>query len=198
MKKTLLAGLAGGLILYAWAAIAWIVLPLHDASIRSLASEDSVIAVMRTAMNEKAVYMFPAMPKKTPGMSQQAFEAATAVAAKKMEGGPVGMIIYDPTGAPLMMVSQMVKGLVISFFMALLAAWFVKRSTAAASSYFARVIYCGMLGVFVALVAHVTNWNWMGYPFDYTTAWVVDVIIGWLLAGLGIAAFIKTPKQEAA
>ena len=83
MKKTLLAGLAGGLILYAWAAIAWIVLPLHDASIKPMANEDSVIAVMRTAMTEKGVYIFPAMPKKTAGMSQQAFEAATAVAAKK-------------------------------------------------------------------------------------------------------------------
>jgi len=52
-------------------------------------------------------------------------------------------------------------------------------------------MYCGVLGIFVSIVAHLTYWNWMGFPLDYTIAMMVDVIVGWILAGLGIAAVVK-------
>jgi hypothetical protein len=37
----------------------------------------------------------------------------------------------------------------------------------------------------------------MGYPLDYITKWIVDCVIGFILAGLGIAAFIKPARQSA-
>jgi hypothetical protein len=33
----------------------------------------------------------------------------------------------------------------------------------------------------------------MWYPLDYTTAMIADAIIGWLLTGAVIAAFVKSP-----
>jgi hypothetical protein len=32
----------------------------------------------------------------------------------------------------------------------------------------------------------------MMYPVDYTTAWVADSLIGWVIGGIGIAAFVKS------
>ena len=37
------------------------------------------------------------------------------------------------------------------------------------------------------------QWNWMGFPLDYTTAMVADTVIAWLCAGVGIAAVVKAP-----
>ena len=53
------------------------------------------------------------------------------------------------------------------------------------------------LGIFVALVGHASYWNWMRFPTDYTIAFIVDVIVGWTLAGLAIAAIVR-PEAKAA
>jgi hypothetical protein len=91
----------------------------------------------------------------------------------------------------------MILGLLIMMITAAMAAWFLSRSTAAASGYIVRVIFCGMLGVFASFVVHLMYWNWFYFPLNYTTAMVADTIIGWLLAGLVIGAIVKTPRSEA-
>ena len=191
MKRTILAGLVGGLILFVWSFLAWTKLPLHKPTLHNISNEDVVIDVLRNNINMKGVYLFPGMPTSDDQATMDAY-------TKKYMAGPLGMIIYDPQGTDPMMVGQFIGGLIIFILSAYMAAWFLSRSTAAASSYIARVSFCGMLGIFISFFAHLSTWNWMGYPMDYTTAMVADAITGWLLAGLGIAAIVKTPASEAA
>jgi len=191
MKKAILAGIVGGIILWVWGFLAWAVLPLHKPSMRNISNEDAVIEVLRTNINVKGVYIFPGMPLDDNQASMDTY-------TQKYMRGPTGMIIYDPQGSDPMMLSQFINGLIILMISAFLAAWFLSRSTAAASSYMARVLFCGMLGIFISFFSHLSAWNWMGFPLDYTTAMMIDAIIGWLLAGLGIAAIVKVPKTETA
>ena len=192
MKKTIIGGVVGGIVLWVWGFLAWVILPLHTPAMRNIMNEDAVIGSMRSALDVKSVYVFPAMPADR--SNQEAMDAWT----QKYRRGPTGMIIYDPAGSDPMMPAQMIVGLVIFILSAFLASWFLSRSTAAASSYLTRVIYCGMLGIFVSFIAHLSAWNWMGYPLDFTTGMMIDTVIGWLLAGLGIAAIVKAPKMESA
>ncbi|HTY58076.1 MAG TPA: hypothetical protein VMF59_04630, partial [Bacteroidota bacterium] len=62
MKKIMLGGLVGGILMFIWSAAAWMVLPIHTSNIRTMANEDSVIAAMKTGMDRNSVYMFPAKP----------------------------------------------------------------------------------------------------------------------------------------
>jgi high-affinity Fe2+/Pb2+ permease len=117
---------------------------------------------------------------------------------EKMKRGPTGLIIYNPQGVDPMMSSQMVIGLILDILSAALIAWFLSRSTAITASYFTRVMYCAMFALFVTVFNHLINWNWMGFPMDFTTSMILDSIVGCLLAGLGIAAIVKPPTQEAA
>jgi len=191
MKKAILAGIVGGIILWVWGFFAWVVLPLHKPSMRNISNEDVVIEAMQTSIDAKGVYIFPGRPTDSNPASMEAY-------TQKYMRGPMGMIIYDPQGSDPMMVSQMISGLIIFILSAVLAAWFLSRSTAAASSYFARVLFCGMLGIFISFFSHLSAWNWMGFPLDYTTAMMIDNIIAWLVAGLGIAAIVKVPKTGTA
>ena len=187
MKQLLFGALLGGIILFIWGWLSWSVVPLHTSSIRNIVNEDAVISAMHVNMDQKGVYIFPGMPiTQDPTLTEEW--------SQKYRQGPIGMIIYDPDGNEPMMPSQMIVGIIISIMSSFIACWFLSRSTAVNSSYFARVAYCGMLGVFVSLVSHLVNWNWMGYPLDYTIAWIMDAVIGWILAGLGIAAIMKAPK----
>jgi len=197
MKRIILGGLVGAVILFVWGIVAWLVLPLHDASLRRIADEDKVITALRSSMDVEGIYVFPAMPEKTPAMAAQEREAAMTSWTEKYKRGPIGMIIYRPRGANPLMPGERVSGFVLNFLSALLAGWFLSRSTAAVSSYTARVAFCGMLGLFASLVTHLSYWNWMGFPQDYTTAMVLDVLVGWVLAGLGIGAIVKVPQLKA-
>ncbi len=185
MKKILLAGVVGGLLMFVWSAVAWRAIPLHTSTIQSMAREDSVIAAMKTGMDRTSVYMFPARPA-------SGDQAALDAWMKKYNQGPIGMVVYSPSGTSEMMAGEMGIGLLDSILTALLAAWLLSRSTAAKSGYFGRVMFCGVLGLFICLAVHVPNWNWMMYPVDYTTGWIADSLIGWVIGGIGIAGFVKS------
>lgn len=187
MSKLIIASIVGGIILFVWGWLTWSLIPIHNASISNIDNEEAVVSAMHVNMDKKGVYVFPGIPT---SQDQAAMDEYT----QKMQQGPIGMIIYDPEGSDPMMPSQMIVGLLLTIISSFFTAWFLSRSMAAASTYIARVAFCGMLGVFISIVSHLTNWNWMGYPIDYTMSWILDSVIGWLLAGLGIAAIVKLPK----
>ncbi len=182
--KTFVGGIIAGVILFVWGALAWTVLPVHKSSLHTLSNEDAVIAALKASSPSKGVYLFPAMPVEN---NQAAIDAWT----QKYQAGPTGMIIYDPSGSSPMMIGQMIAGLIISILTGLLGAWLLSRSTALSSSYIARVSLFGVIGVLISLATHLVNWNWLNYPYDYTVSFVVESVIGWVLAGLGAAAFVK-------
>lgn len=192
MKKTILGALAGGIILFVWSFLAWVILPLHAPTLHEIPDEDAIIAVLKPALSSKAVYAFP----HNPGMS--ADQAAQNAWTEKSRRGPGGMIIYDPAGQDPMMSGAMITGFIIDFLSALVVAWLLARSTAVSSSYLGRVAFCGMFAIFAIVFNYLTMWNWMGFPADFTTALSVDALIAWLLAGLAIAAIVKAPAPQQA
>jgi len=190
--KLLIGGILGGVLLFIWGFLSWAVLPIHKSSIRQLPSEGVVIAALQSTVQLKGVYFFPAMPEnKTDPAVQQQWE-------EKYRRGPVGMIFINPEGQNPVMPLQMASGLVISILSSFLVVWFLTRSTAYAGSYFARVAFCGMFGIFLVVASNLLMWNWFSEPNDWTLGLIIDNVIGWVLAGLGIAAFIKPPKPAAA
>jgi hypothetical protein len=193
MKKILIGGIAGGVVFFIWSALAWTVLPLHKPSMHSIANEDAVISALKANLGAGGLYLFPALPGTTGEMPSAGSPEMKDNAARKMREGPIGFVVYNPNGVEPLMASQFILGLILDFFAAALAAWFLSRSTAQGSPYMTRVMFCGVLGIFVSFVSHLPNWNWMGYPLDYTTAMVADTVVGWLLAGLAIAAVVKAP-----
>jgi|SRR5689334_457148 len=190
MKKTILGSLIGAVILFVWSFLAWVVLPLHTSTMRAIPNEGVVANVLSQNITQRGVYLFP----HSPGMS--ADKAAQDAWVERMKRGPNGLVIFDPAGMDPMMPGQMGVGFLLDIVSAFFVVWLLSRSTAAAGSYLSRVTYCGMIGIFVAVFVHLVNWNWMGMPGDYTSAQIIDVIVGWILAGLGIAAVVKSGSGE--
>ena len=194
MKQLLLGSLAGALVLFIWGFLAWAVLPLHKGSFRPMPNEDAVMSALRSNISSGGAYYFPGMPEETASTPAEQRKANMEAYVNKHKAGPVGVIFFHPGGSDPMMAGRFFGGFVISLFAAFVAAWFLSRSTAAGSRYIERVAFCGMLGVFISFATHIPAMNWMYFPGDYTTAMVVDVLIGWLLAGLAIGAIVKAPK----
>jgi hypothetical protein len=53
--------------------------------------------------------------------------------------------------------------------------------------------------IIAALMAAITTnlpyWNWYGFPTSYTTAYMSIEFVGYLVAGLVVAAVLKTRTQ---
>jgi len=191
MKKIVFAGIVGGVILWVWGFISWVVLPLHLSAMHPIPNETEIVASLGRSLPEKGVYVFPLMPKEAADLPPAEQEAAMAAYMAKYQSGPTGMIFFDPAGKDPFMVNQMISGLLIFMVTAGIVAWLLSRSTAVGESFLSRVIYCGMIGTLFAVGCHLSEWNWMGWSFDWTRAMMFDSIAAWLLAGLGISAIIK-------
>jgi hypothetical protein len=187
--KMLLAGIVGGVLLFVWGFLSWVILPIHKTSTHRLPNEETVVAVLRLTVPEKGVYLFPSMTE------SRSLSNPDKQWEEKYRQGPIGMIFFDPHGMAPFMPLQMINGLIIGMISSALVAWFLARSTAFTASYFTRVAYCGMFGVFLVVGGNLLMWNWFNEPNDWVFGLIIDNIIGWVLAGLAIAAFIKAPKS---
>lgn len=193
MKKIMLSGIIGGIVLTIWGVLSWMVFSFHEDTIKPMPNEEQIAAMLKESIHEQGVYMLPSYPPDLKGEEQ---EAAMKLWEERYKKGPIATVFYRPIGSEPMMTSQFIYGIIINIMSALLAAWFLSRSTAVTQSYFARVSFVALLAVFASVAVHMLDWNWMLHPFKYTTSMIVDLLIGWILVGLVIAAIIRQPKTE--
>ena len=53
------------------------------------------------------------------------------------------------------------------------------------------MLFVFLLGVFASLVGPGADWNWWGFPANFSLAMAGDLLIAWLLVGVVQAALIK-------
>jgi uncharacterized membrane protein YczE len=53
-----------------------------------------------------------------------------------------------------------------------------------------------MFGIFLVVASNLMMWNWFSEPNDWTVSLIIDNVVGFVLAGLGIAALIRAPKNQ--
>jgi hypothetical protein len=188
MKNILLAGLLGGLTVFLWGFLSWVVLPWHNATMHAIPNEDAVITAMQQTIPSSGVYLFPAMPMSHDDPAQKAY-------ADKCAKGPIGMLFYTREGMDAMRASTFIIGYLLFVFSALIAAALLSMTMDKLPGYGTRVIFVTLLGVFVASEGHLSAWNWVHMQFGYAVVGAADAVIGWLLAGLVIAAFVKPAKK---
>ncbi len=93
--RMFLAGVLGGVTLFAWQSISHLLLPLGDAGIKGLSNERPVLAALAQNIKEPGFYFFPA-PEEKPGMTWSENQEAMAKAMEKYRTGPHGILIFTP------------------------------------------------------------------------------------------------------
>src|SRR5436305_5738249 len=97
-KKLLLAGVLGGLALFAWESIAHMALPLGEAGIRGFADHEApMLAAMKEHIKEPGFYYFPA-PEDKPGMTSEQKGKAMTDAMNRAATEPSGIMVVYPQG----------------------------------------------------------------------------------------------------
>jgi hypothetical protein len=185
MTRIILAGIVGAVIYFVWGMAAWMVLPLHGPSLAGLPDQNAIRAAFQSQDLQTGVYVIP--------WSDNAddWQQPESEVNQMHRAGPLATIFYQQAGSELMPPRILVVGFFIDLLAAMLAACLLSATLVNCPSYAQRVGFVLGLGIFVALIGHVSYWNWMRFPTDYTIAFMIDVIVGWTLAGLAIAAIVR-------
>lgn len=189
MTKIIISSILAGVVVTLWGMLAWMVLDFHRDTFKNCPDDKTMATFMLGSMQEHAVYTIPARP-------QTHEESAVKEYVENVKNGPIALIFFLPGGGDPTMLREVIIGILINIITAAIAGWFLLKSTAVSQSYLKRVVFIAVLAVFASLAIHFQNWNWMYFPLRYTTAMSADLIIGWILGGLVIAAFIKEKKSR--
>jgi hypothetical protein len=180
--RIILAGIAGGVVLFIWGALSHTVLPFGEIGIKMLPNEAPVMAAMKSNITEPGLYFYPGIEG-----GHSANEAEQAAWEAKYKAGPHGILIYHPTGnepmPPSMLITELVSNILAAILVALVLSWLI-------CSFWGRVASAALFGVVSWLSVDASYWNWYGFPTNYFAAQAVDHVVGWFLAGLVIAWLI--------
>jgi hypothetical protein len=182
MKRILIGGIVGGIVVFVWGFVSHVVLPLGHTGLRSLPGEEPVLAALSASVTDAGLYFFPGMD-----LEHEQTPEEEAAWTERYRTGPTGLIVYRPVGGEPMSPVQLVTELVSGTLAALVAAAVLSLT---AASYGKRVLAVASLGLFAWLALSVSYWNWYGFPTPFIAAEGIDQVVGWLLAGLVMARIV--------
>ena len=185
MKRYLLGGLLGGLVMFFWGFLAHTVLPLGEIGMGQPTDEKAVLDAVQSGLPaQEGVYFLPWMDS-----AKMSDEAAMAEYATRTKASPYALVIYQPIGRDATdMGAQLGVQWAGDTIAAILLAWLI----AAVGTSMARAVT-------VASVASVFGWlgslgpfvNWYRFPLDFALANLAEQWIGWVLAALVIGWWMR-------
>jgi hypothetical protein len=187
LRQILLAGLAGGVIVFFFSAAQNALLPGVEP--RPLPAESALLPLLRTSIPQPGFYFFPGGAI-TRNMSRAERAAAQAQHDRNFKEGPTGVLVYRSGGEDFQFGRRLAVQFLLSLIAATVAAVILAR-TAGAAAYPARVGIVALLGVFAFAYLEPQYWNWYGFPGAYTIARIVGGVGGWTAAGLAMAAIVR-------
>jgi len=180
LRRILVAGVLGGIAMFAWASIARMVLPLGELGIRDIPDDAALLSAMHSKLGSASgFYMFPAMVREGDR------SAAMTAYSQKLAANPSGLLIYHPPGGQTLTPGRLGTEFLAEVAQALLLAWLLAQTRP--GSYGSRLGFIAICGLLAALVTNISYWNWYGFPGSYTAAYMLTQAVGFVAAGLVIA-----------
>ena len=189
--RILVAAILGGIALFAWGAVAHMVLGLGDTSFKGIPNEEMVLGTMKQNITQPGLYFFPWMDMKS--ADKVAMEAWT----QKYKTGPAGLMVFKPVGGEGMSPKQMITQLVTDFLAVLFAVILLAKAVGGIGGYFGRVMFMATFGLITSFALTFPYWNWYGFPFDFAIASLIEQVGGFMVAGLVVGGMLK-PKVKPA
>lgn len=179
MKKLIISALVGGLILFIWQSLSFMMLQLHNSEMQYTPQQDEILEALKASGIEEGEYFLPTTPTNTPS------EEERVAYMEKYTGQPWARISYHES-MDMSMGMNMIRGLVANIFAVFLLTWLLLKipdldmKTAVMSS------------LAVGLVGYLTI-SYINSAWFETSSWpqLIDTIAQWGLVGLWLGWFIR-------
>lgn len=184
-KKWIIATLLGGLTMFVWGGFSHLVLFIGT-GFKPLPNEEKVLEVLKASIDEKGLYFFPGKDFENTTREQD------AVFEGKFRTGPAGLLVYRPIGGDPFAASKLVNQFISNLFAVFIA---VVIASLIYAGYWKRVTIVSLLGLLACSAVSSIYWNWYEFPASFFIAQILDVVIGFFLAGLVICKVIPKPNN---
>ena len=190
MRSLVLGSLRGGVVVFTWTAVSWMLLPWHNGHMKSFTDEAAVAQVILDNAPSGGMFAIPGWPAGYDSMSQAQKDSCSAAMAQKMAAGPYFYgVVWR--GVKEDMGRSMGVSLLFNILAALLVTMLVMRT--GGMSWAGRVMFIATAALAVCMIAIAPNWIWWHQPSGYVMVAMADVLIAWTLAGMVIAK-VAAPK----
>jgi hypothetical protein len=173
--RILFAGVAAGLALFAWEAVAHMATPLGTAGFQSLPNEAATLTTLDKAVPGTGLFFYPT-PKEMGG--------------SPTPGSPTGLLLIHHNASLEMNPAQFGLQLLFDIVAMLLAASIVSQ-LAPGTSFSGQLSVIFMLSLFGSLRAGLPMWNWYGFPRRYVAAQMAMDMVGFLVGGVIVAKLVR-------
>ena len=119
MKKLLIGGLVGGLVLFFWQFLSWSLINIHASEMQYSPNQDEVLACLQGKLEPGNTYMMPNVPPGTPQADHQS-------SMNDYMGKPWAKISYRDN-LNMDMGTNMFRGFVVNFLAALILTWLLMQ-----------------------------------------------------------------------
>ena len=190
MKRLLLSSLFGGLVVFLWSNVSWLLLGWHAAGMRTFTNERAVGEILTANAPQPGLYLLPS------NYSETGSEITLDQQITRKQAGP---FLFGSVRAgrqnwtlPATLGKSFATQLAAAFLLTLVI------GSARFESYGGRVTACAVAGLFAGLVGHVPNATWWEFPVSSTIVQIADLTLSWLFAGLVIAHFTSPARSHSA
>ncbi len=181
MGKALVKGcIFGGVIVFAWMMVSWMVLPWHCWTLKSFDQNEQVAEALMNNASEDGMYLLPSICGATTENIGEKLD--------EMNKGPYAFISLNRYGHDVNAV-QFILALIFQLIGALIITYLILHTHAL--NYFKKVWLITLIGFLIGFLPEMASWNWWGFSFGYVVVGIADSVIAWFLGGLAIAAVAK-------
>ena len=184
IRSTLAAAIAGAVTVFVWGGFSHMVL-LIGVGFSRLPAEDRVVTELRSSISDDGLYFFPGTDLRGDPSADERAEFAA-----RFRAGPHGLVIFHPAGDEPLSPRKLVVQAASDMIAALIAA--ALMASMATTSFWRRVLAISSLGAFSGLAVSTIYWNWYGFPDAFFLAQMIDLVVGWTLAGVAMAAVFRS------
>lgn len=175
--RTVKAGVLGGIVLFIWGMVSWMLLPWHMETLHSFKDAKAVTQVIESNVSQSGIYFAPTMEEHA---AKKEVAKKEAVKKEPMIFTSVRLEGMGPSMAVPMLISLFTQ-IVAAFFVA----WMLSKTIGL--SYMKRVTFVVVFALAASLVTEVPAWTWFGFDPKYVLVLIADLLIGWFFAGLVLA-----------
>jgi len=182
--RVIIAGIVGGIIMFAWGAVSHMFLGVGEAGVKSLPNEEAVIACMKANIPDAGLYFAPGMD-----MSRRPSAEEMTAWTAKYEAGPNVFLVYRPVGITPMSPRQLGYEFLSNLLAALVGAFMLSLVQ---PSFFKRLLVATAIGLAAWLSINVSYWDWYRFPANFVASELIEQVVGWALSGAAMAMIVKS------
>jgi hypothetical protein len=161
--RLLKAAVIGGVIVFVWGVVSWVVIPWHGRVLHALDHDVDVARMLDFGAPRSGIYLYP--PSTAKALPASGLAAFVSISKEGLRPKAWATVL----------------GLSLHIFGAFLLSWLLSKT--AGLLYGQKVLFASAFGLAVGLLGSGPNWIWWGFSAEFTWVAIADSLIAWTLAG---------------